>query len=124
LRRSIVTYKELGLTIGLKEIQLRNEMPRVLEALAKACYDATEAPLTALVVNPQTGKPGSGRHGDGEPWHADVQRVFRYRAARGRPKPGPARRSFSGNSAKTFSPGGDRTTVDHFPEWSLTLPHW
>ncbi|WP_328450980.1 hypothetical protein [Amycolatopsis sp. NBC_00438] len=83
LRRSIVTYKELGFAIGLKEIQLRNEMPRVLEALAKACYDATEPPLTALVVNTQTGKPGSGRHGDGEPWHADVQRVFRYRAARG-----------------------------------------
>jgi hypothetical protein len=60
LRRSIVTYKELGFAIDLKKIELRNEMPRVLEALA-----------------------GSGWHGDGEPWHADVQRVFRYWAARG-----------------------------------------
>jgi hypothetical protein len=34
LRRSIVTYKELGFAIGLKDIELRNEMPRVLEQLA------------------------------------------------------------------------------------------
>ena len=32
--------------------------------------------------------------------------------------------SFSRNAAKTFSPVGDRTTADHFPQWSLTLPHW
>jgi hypothetical protein len=83
LRRSIVTYKELGHAIGLKEIELRNEMPRVLEELAKACHAADEPPLTALVVNTNTGKPGSGWHGDGKPWHADVQRVFRYWAARG-----------------------------------------
>lgn len=82
LRRSIVTYKELGFAIGLKDIELRNVMPRVLEQLAEHCHNAEEPPMTALVVNSQSGAPGSGWHGNGEPWHADVQRVFRYWAAR------------------------------------------
>lgn len=82
LRRSIVTYKELGLAIGLAGVELRNEMPHVLEQLAKNCLDEKEPPLTALVVSSQTGAPGAGWFGYGEPWHADVQRVFRYWAAR------------------------------------------
>ena len=82
LRRSIVTYKELGYAIGLKDIELRNEMPRVLEQLAADCAKDGEPPMTALVVSSQTGAPGAGWHGNGEPWHADVQRVFRYWAAR------------------------------------------
>lgn len=81
LRRSIVTYKELGFAIGLKDIELRNEMRLVLEQLASECHDAGEPPMTALVVNSQTGAPGAGWHGNGEPWHADVQRVFRHWAA-------------------------------------------
>jgi hypothetical protein len=44
---------------------------------------ADEPPLTALVVNAQTGEPGAGWRGTDKPWHADVQRVFRYWAARG-----------------------------------------
>lgn len=83
LRRSIVTYKELGHAIGLKEIALRNEVPRVLAASAESCHGAGEPPLTALVVNAQTGEPGAGWRGTGKPWHADVQRVFRYWAAQG-----------------------------------------
>lgn len=82
LRRSIVTYKELGFAIGLKDIELRNEMRLVLEQLAIDCEQAGEPPMTALVVNAQSGAPGAGWHGNGEPWHADVQRVFRYWAAR------------------------------------------
>jgi hypothetical protein len=82
MRRSIVTYKELGHAIGLRDIELRNEMPRVLEQLARDCARADEPPLTALVVNSQSGAPGSGWHGDGEPWHTDVQRVFRHWATR------------------------------------------
>ncbi|RSN31352.1 hypothetical protein DMC61_14480 [Amycolatopsis sp. WAC 04169] len=82
LRRSIVTYKELGLAIGLKDIELRNEMPRVLEQLANDCHNAKEPPMTALVVNSQSGAPGAGWHGNGEPWHTDVQRVFRHWANR------------------------------------------
>jgi len=82
LRRSIVTYKELGHAIGLRDIELRNEMPRVLERLANDCVSVEEPPLTALVVNTRTGAPGSGWHGNGEPWHTDVQRVFRYWASR------------------------------------------
>ena len=82
LRRSIVTYKELGYAVGLKDIELRNEMRLVLERLASDCADQDEPPLTALVVNAQTGAPGAGWHGNGEPWHADVQRVFRHWATR------------------------------------------
>jgi hypothetical protein len=81
LRRSIVTYKELGFAIGLRDIELRNKMRHVLEQLADECHDAREPPLTALVVNARTGAPGAGWHGNGEPWHADVQRVFRHWAA-------------------------------------------
>lgn len=82
LRRSIVTYKELGHAIGLKDIELRNEMRLVLEQLAVECDKNGEPPMTALVVNAQTGAPGAGWHGNGEPWHADVQRVFRHWANR------------------------------------------
>jgi len=82
LRRSIVTYKELGHTIGLKDIELRNEMPRVLDQLADDCARAGEPPLPALVVNSQSGAPGSGWHGNGDPWHTDVQRVFRHWTSR------------------------------------------
>ncbi|WP_326959389.1 hypothetical protein [Amycolatopsis sp. NBC_01286] len=64
LRRSIVTCKELGHAIGLKEIALRNEVPRVP---AESCYGADEPPLTALMVNAQTGEPGAGRRGTGKP---------------------------------------------------------
>lgn len=53
----------------------------VLEQLANECHEVGEPPMTALVVNAQTGAPGAGWHGNGEPWHADVQRVFRYWAA-------------------------------------------
>lgn len=82
LRRSIVTYKELGHAVGLKDIELRNEMRLVLEQLANDCKDANEPALTALVVNAQSGAPGAGWHGNGEPWHTDVQRVFRLWASR------------------------------------------
>jgi hypothetical protein len=78
LRRSIVTYKELGFAIGLKDIELRNEMRLVLEQLANECHDVGEPPMTALVVNARTGVPDAGWHGNGEPWHADVQRVVRH----------------------------------------------
>jgi len=46
-------------------------MRHVLEQLANECHNVGEPPITALVVNAQTGAPGAG-------WHADVQRVFRY----------------------------------------------
>lgn len=46
--------------------------------LAIDCEKNDEPPMTALVVNAQTGAPGARWHGNGEPWHADVQRVFRY----------------------------------------------
>ncbi len=51
LRRSIVTYKELGFAIGLKDIELRNELRHVLEQLANECHTVGEPPMTALVVN-------------------------------------------------------------------------
>lgn len=78
MRRSIVTYKELGAAIGLTGVELRNEMRHVLDDLSKDCAERGEPVLAALVVNQSTGAPGPGWESGTEPWHAEVQRVFRY----------------------------------------------
>lgn len=77
MRRSIVTYTELGHAVGLSGIELRNEMRHVLDDLSDDCADRDEPSLAALVVNQQTGAPGSGWVDGSMPWHADVQQVFR-----------------------------------------------
>jgi len=77
MRRSIVTYKELGLAIGISGVDLRNLMPRVLAELAEDCNADNEPVLAALVVNGRTGRPGPGWTDGSVPWHAEVQKVFR-----------------------------------------------
>lgn len=78
MRRSILTYKELGKALGIDGIALRNEMRHILDDLSTYCNARHEPSLAALVVNQTTGAPGQGwRDGDG-PWHAEVQAVFRH----------------------------------------------
>ncbi|MEV7099630.1 hypothetical protein AB0M80_43080 [Amycolatopsis sp. NPDC051045] len=59
LRRSIVTYRELGFAFGLKDIELRNEMRHVLEQLANECHNVGEPSNHGAVVNAQTASAGT-----------------------------------------------------------------
>jgi hypothetical protein len=82
MRRSILTYGELGKAIGIEGVALRNEMRHVLDDVASACASAGEPSLSALVVNAQTGEPGAGWKDGSVPWHAEVQQVFRHWSAK------------------------------------------
>ena len=83
MRRSIVTYGELGKALGIDGVALRNELRHVLDDLSADCIVRGEPSLAALVVNQRTGAPGrgweDGKDGEGGtvPWHAGVQAVFR-----------------------------------------------
>lgn len=81
MRRSIVTYKELGKALGIDGIALRNELRHVLDDLSDDCIARGERSLAALVVNQRTGAPGQGWQDGDRPWHAEVQAVFRQWAA-------------------------------------------
>lgn len=76
MRRTLLTYKELGTAIGMSGVELRNRLPRVLDALSDECNHAGEPSLAALVVNADTGKPGAGWSDGVRPWHTEVRRVF------------------------------------------------
>ena len=78
LRRSILTYGELGAAIGLSGIDLRNQMRHVLDDLSTECSEAREPSLAALVVNGKTGAPGAGWQDGRVAWSAEVQRVFKH----------------------------------------------
>jgi hypothetical protein len=78
MRRSLVTYKELGTAIGIDGVALRNEMRHVLDELSDDCHGRNEPTLAALVVNARTGAPGAGwRDGPNTPWYQEVQAAFR-----------------------------------------------
>lgn len=77
-RRTLVTYKELGLAIGMTGVALSSHMGRVLDDLSDQCIAAGEPSLAALVVNSATGAPGKGYEEGGVPWHTEVQEVFRH----------------------------------------------
>lgn len=84
MRRTILTYSELGRAIGMDGIALRNQMRLVLIEVSNECATRKEPSLAALVVNTQTGEPGSGFRDGKVPWHAEVQQVFRYWTANSR----------------------------------------
>lgn len=77
MRRSIVTYGELGKALGMDGVALRNEMRHVLDDLSVDCIARDEPSLAALVVNQRSGAPGPGWQDGRVPWHAEVQAVFR-----------------------------------------------
>ncbi|WP_123827031.1 hypothetical protein [Micromonospora globispora] len=73
-----MTYKELGLAIGMTGPALSSHMGRVLDKLSDLCIETGEPSLAALVVNSATGAPGKGFDDGGVPWHTEVQEVFRH----------------------------------------------
>jgi hypothetical protein len=77
MRRSLLTYAELGAAIGMGGVNLRNQMRHVLDELSEQCHQAKEPSLAALVVNQRNGEPGAG-WSSAKPWHWHVQRVFKF----------------------------------------------
>lgn len=78
MRKTTVTYKELGLTVGIEGVALSHHLPRVLDEVGAPCRKAGEPSLDALVVTAATGAPGRGWT-DGEvPWHTEVRRLYDY----------------------------------------------
>lgn len=78
MRRSILTYGELGAAIGISGVNLRNQLRHVLIEVSNECIERKEPSLAALVVNARTGQPGAGWRDGKVPWHGEVQQVFRY----------------------------------------------
>ncbi|NIL80879.1 hypothetical protein [Rhodococcoides kroppenstedtii] len=79
LRKSLLTYGELGAAIGVRGVDLRNQARHILDHLSEQNRSDDEPSLAALVVNGQTGRPGSGwTDGVGVEWHTEVRRVFDY----------------------------------------------
>lgn len=77
MRRSILTYGELGSALGMDGGALRNEMRHILDCLSDDCIARSEPSLAALVVNQRSGAPGQGWQDGDLPWHAEVQAMFR-----------------------------------------------
>jgi hypothetical protein len=78
MRRSILTYGELGKALGMEGVALRNQLRHVLDDLSVDCNAENEPSLAALVVNQEEGRPGQGWIDGAAPWHAEIQRCFRY----------------------------------------------
>jgi hypothetical protein len=55
MRRSILTYGELGKALGMEGITLRNQLRHVLDDVSDVCITGGEPSLAALVVNQDTG---------------------------------------------------------------------
>lgn len=78
MRRTFLTYKELGLAIGLDGIALRNEMRHVLDDLSVLCNDRGEPSLAALVVGQRSGAPGRGWIDGDLQWIEETRAVFEW----------------------------------------------
>ncbi len=76
LRKSLLTYTELGAAIGMFGIDLRNQARHILDQLSEENQAKEEPSLAALVVSGRTGKPGSGWTDGATEWHTEVRRVF------------------------------------------------
>jgi hypothetical protein len=78
MRRSILTYGELGTALGIEGVALRNQLRHVLDDVSKMCFKNNEPSLAALVVNQESGQPGAGWQDGSRPWHTEVRRVFQH----------------------------------------------
>ena len=76
MRRTFLTYKELGVAIGLDGIALRNEMRHVLDDLSVECNARGEPSLAALVVGQKSGAPGPGWADGTLTWIEETRAVF------------------------------------------------
>jgi hypothetical protein len=78
MRRTVLTYEELGKAIGMSGVDLRNQMRHVLDELSVQCNESGYPSLAALVVSKHDGKPGSGWEDGARPWYAEVRRVYAH----------------------------------------------
>ncbi|WP_163188079.1 hypothetical protein [Cellulosimicrobium sp. SL-1] len=79
MRRTLLTYEELGRAIGISGVGLSHQMRYILRDLSNECHEADQPSLPALVVNKRDGKPGQGWvDGDRHPWHTEVRRIYEY----------------------------------------------
>ena len=79
MRRSTLTYGELAVAIDLDPtVPLPHHINRVLVLVSDRCNGAGEPSLAVLVVNQDTGEPGSGfvKGVRGE-WYTEARRCFR-----------------------------------------------
>jgi hypothetical protein len=76
MRRTLVTYGELGQAIGLEGIALRNEMRHILDDLSEDCFARGEPSLASLVVSKASGEPGSGWRDGSLTWNKEVRACF------------------------------------------------
>lgn len=73
-RRETLTYKLLAQKVGHKGAGI---FAQRLEMIMRWCADNKLPPLTVLVVNDNTGVPGSGLTST-ESIHSDQERVFKF----------------------------------------------
>lgn len=79
MRRTLLTYEELGRAIGIGGVGLSHQMRYILDDLSNQCHVANEPSLSALVVNKRNGKPGPGWvDGDDHPWYTEVRRIYAH----------------------------------------------
>lgn len=79
MRRSLLTYGELGQAIGVGGVRLRNEMRLILGDLPEGCVGRGEPSLAALVNDKGTGRPGAGwTDGPDTTWQQEVRACFRH----------------------------------------------
>jgi hypothetical protein len=76
-RRTLLTYGELGMALGMEGVSLRNHLRHVLDDVSEDCRNRGEdCSLAALVVNKETGEPGAGWTNGTRDWPHEVRRVF------------------------------------------------
>ena len=64
------------MALDMEGVILRNQLRHVLDDVSEVCDAAGEPSLAALVVNKQTGEPGSGWTDGDRKWQLGVRKVF------------------------------------------------
>jgi hypothetical protein len=79
MRRTPVTYGELGTALGLDDaVPLSHHLSRVLDIVSKQCIAAREPSLAVLVVAKESGEPGPGFKKGSVPCHQEARQCYRY----------------------------------------------
>jgi hypothetical protein len=76
-RRALLTYGELGMTLDMGGVSVRNHLRHVLDNVSEDCRARDEVySHPALVVNKGTGEPGPGWTNGTRDSPQEVRRVF------------------------------------------------
>ncbi len=78
MRRTLMTYEELGRAIGVPKTSLLATMGPILDVVSEACHDLGEPSLAALVVNKRTGRPGKGWTNGPIRWTTLVRNIYTH----------------------------------------------